>query len=289
MMKSEGFQSPNHTQVPNDFFDMIADMDESELKTTLIMIRQTFGFHREGFRMGIGKLAKKTGMSDNSVKAGAKAAEERGTFKRLNPDAKTEAEWGLVVDGSTIDPPESGSTIDPVGGQPLTHSGSTIDPQSPLQRKNKETKKVALSSKELAQANAQVDAMIEAGRKMKYTNREMIPEVYLPFCDVFVEETGLKPTKRVINDWIASFSDYLSEAISPEHLRQACKQANFTVTRPGSLTGLAAAIAAKPASARQPVIVRATEEDQKVTPAPSWVREKAEQRRAMLAAQQAER
>ncbi|HEY6018615.1 MAG TPA: hypothetical protein VIY48_01620 [Candidatus Paceibacterota bacterium] len=149
----------------------------------------------------------------------------------------------------------------------------------------KDSKKGALTPEELAQANAKVDAMIEAGRKAKYVNRELIPEIYLPLCDVFVELTGLKPTKRVINDWIASFSDWLSEGIQPNHVRQAHAKANFTVTRPGSLTGVAAAEAARPASAKAPVIVRATEEDQKVTPPPEWFTQQAEQRRARMAAQ----
>lgn len=44
-----GFASPNYTQTPNDFFDdLMKGIDDlSELKVTLVALRQTFGYHRE--------------------------------------------------------------------------------------------------------------------------------------------------------------------------------------------------------------------------------------------------
>lgn len=144
MKTTNGFPTPNYTQTPNDFFDMIADMEESELRVTLVMIRQTFGFHRDGFKMGIGKLAKAAGLSENGAKAGAKAAEARGTFRRVNPDAITEAEWELVVEGSTVE----GSTSDPLGGQPVTPRGSTSDPQVGTKERERKGKKGDLTVSE---------------------------------------------------------------------------------------------------------------------------------------------
>lgn len=93
-----GFASPNYTQTPNDFFKMLPDMSEVELRVTLVMIRQTFGFHRDGFKMGVGKMATAAGLSRQGVLNGAAEAEKRGTFRRSNPDAQGEAEWELVVD-----------------------------------------------------------------------------------------------------------------------------------------------------------------------------------------------
>src|SRR5512138_3042217 len=128
MLKTNGFASPNHTQTPNDFFDLIRDMEDSELRVTLVMIRNTFGFHRPGFTMSIAELAKAAGLSENGAKAGAKAAEERGTFYRVNPDSLKTAEWALVVDGSPVDPPAvDGSASDPLMGQPLTPNGSASE------------------------------------------------------------------------------------------------------------------------------------------------------------------
>lgn len=107
------FQSPNYTQTPNDFFDMLPSMEETEVKVTLVMIRQTFGFHREGFKMGLNKLADAAGLSRNGAKLGAERAENRGTFKRTNPDSQGEAEWSLVVAPPTADHPGSQRLITP--------------------------------------------------------------------------------------------------------------------------------------------------------------------------------
>lgn len=122
---SSAFPEPNYTQVPNDFFDMLPDMESSEARVTIVMIRNTFGFHRNEFKLSIDKLAAAAGISHNSAKSGAELAEKRGTFKRSNPYGQGEAEWELVVGDQQLTP----STIDPLppqplvgGDQPLTHS-----------------------------------------------------------------------------------------------------------------------------------------------------------------------
>lgn len=114
-----GFESPNYTQTPNDFFTMLPDMTDAEIRVTLVMIRLTFGFHRESFKMGVSKLALAAGLSRQGALNGANAAEDRGTFKRTNPDAQTEAEWELVI---PLNPVEGGinpveETPQPVRGQ----------------------------------------------------------------------------------------------------------------------------------------------------------------------------
>lgn len=101
------FQSPNYTQAPNDFFVMLPEMGDAELRVTLVMIRQTFGFHRDGFKMGMKKLAKAAGLSDQGARNGAEEAEKRGTFKRSNPTEQGEAEWELSVD--PLNPLEGGA------------------------------------------------------------------------------------------------------------------------------------------------------------------------------------
>lgn len=121
-----GFQSPNYTQTPNDFFEMIPNMSDAEIRVTLIMIRQTFGFHRDGFKMGINKLANAAGLSRNGAKDGAEAAEKRGTFRRINPEAQTEAEWELSVTPSTSDLQPS---------QPVTTPPSASDSQVRVKEK----------------------------------------------------------------------------------------------------------------------------------------------------------
>ncbi len=136
---TSAFPEPNYTQTPNDFFEMLPDMEASEIIVTLIMIRNTFGYHRDSFKMGIGKLEIATGLSRNAVKAGAEAAEKRGTFRRVNPDEQGEAEWALVV-GHSVTPVNER----PQGGHSVTGKGSTSDPQVGIKEK-KESIKETLS------------------------------------------------------------------------------------------------------------------------------------------------
>ena len=132
---TRAFPEPNYTQTPNDFFEMLPSMEHSEIAVTLVMTRNTFGFHRTSFKMGLGKLADAAGISRNSAKTGAESAEARGTFRRVNPDAQTEAEWELIV-GQPLTP-----FNDCIGdGQPLHTPLSTIDSQSPIKESIKEKK-----------------------------------------------------------------------------------------------------------------------------------------------------
>jgi hypothetical protein len=134
---TSAFPEPNYTQTPNNFFDMLPDMENSEVKVTLVMIRNTFGFHRSTFKMGINKLAEATGLSRNAVKDGAEAAENRGTFRRTNPEEQTEAEWELVV-GQPV------TTLNqcPSDGQPVTNLWSTSDQQVGVKESIKENKEI---------------------------------------------------------------------------------------------------------------------------------------------------
>lgn len=124
MKTTAAFPEPQHTQTPNNFFDMIPDMTEAELRVTLVMIRNTFGWHRNDFKMGVSKLAKAAGLSRQGALDGAAAAEDRGTFRRTNAEAITEAEWELVVALQPVDPSnELTPTLQPVEGNPLVSGG----------------------------------------------------------------------------------------------------------------------------------------------------------------------
>lgn len=131
LKKTNGFEKPNHTQTPNSFFDEIMkEIDTmAELKFTLAIIRQTIGWHRKRVRFGIGKIEHLTGMARNSVLAGAEAAEERGTVRRIQTDG--EAEWELIID----EPPSNfeganfagGSDVDGGALQSLTKTPSKFE------------------------------------------------------------------------------------------------------------------------------------------------------------------
>jgi hypothetical protein len=149
-----------------------------------------------------------------------------------------------------------------------------------------------LSEKDIQQVNAKVDAMIANSKKVKYQNRDKIPEPYLPFADLYNELTKQEPTKRVIFDWLGAFEDWKQEGLQPEHIRAAWAYANrpeggFPVGRPGSLTNTAVAMkskaltqaAAKPAIDASAVVATMDMIDEKYSnkeyvPPPAWVAEK---------------
>lgn len=125
-MTTAAFPEPQHTQTPNNFFDMIPDMSEAELRVTLVMIRNTFGWHRSEFKLGVQKLADAAGLSRQGALDGAEAAEKRGTFRRSNPDEIKEAEWELVVTLQSVDPSSQLTpTLQPVEGKPLASGGQS--------------------------------------------------------------------------------------------------------------------------------------------------------------------
>ena len=104
-----------------------------------------------------------------------------------------------------------------------------------------------LSELDKAQANAKVDAILKPPPANHYQNRDKIPDPYLAYADTYHEVTGQEPTKRVLHEWLMTFSEWQSEGIQPEHIRAAYKAAEtkFAVLRPGSLTNTAAALKAK--------------------------------------------
>ena len=117
--------------------------------------------------------------------------------------------------------------------------------------------KSGLTDKDYQQANAKVDAMIAQARKVTYQNRDKIPEQYLDYSDVYNEVTGQEPTKRVIQDWMMTFHEWIGEGLQSEHIRNAYEQSQspkggFLVNRPGSLTNTAVALKSKPKQAELP-------------------------------------
>jgi len=95
-----GFQAPNYTQVPNDFFIMARDMDKAELKVVLYIIRETFGYHRETCEVSIRELAIGAGLTARNAYNGAEKAIERGLVeKTVSSTHKTT--WRAVVGEDT--------------------------------------------------------------------------------------------------------------------------------------------------------------------------------------------
>jgi len=95
------FESPNHTQIPNDLFDvLLPKMGYAELKVTLAILRKTLGWQKRSDKISLTQLEDLTGLSRPAIIEGASQAEERGTISRVEGYI---TEWVVNL----VDHPES--------------------------------------------------------------------------------------------------------------------------------------------------------------------------------------
>lgn len=97
-----GFQAPNYTQVPNDYFDLIMEMTEAEIKILSVLIRSTFGYHRDEIQVSVRELATATKMSTSSVWIGAEKLEDRGLIERSVSKSNTVTNWRVVISDTKL-------------------------------------------------------------------------------------------------------------------------------------------------------------------------------------------
>lgn len=93
--------APNYTQSPNVLFDEIFKaLKEGELRIVLVLIRQTFGWHKEWDRISIGKIAEKSGLDKRSVTRSLKSLIEKGIVeqKRFGKNGKETLYFRLVME-----------------------------------------------------------------------------------------------------------------------------------------------------------------------------------------------
>ncbi|MCA0354690.1 MAG: replication protein [Chloroflexi bacterium] len=73
---------PNYTQTPNEILDLLCEMSEAEMRVTLAICRETFGWHRPTAKLSISDLELLTGLSRQGVLNGLAAGADRGTIQR---------------------------------------------------------------------------------------------------------------------------------------------------------------------------------------------------------------
>ena len=95
-----GYDKPKFTQIPNLLLDeQMAVMGDAELRVTLAIARQTFGWHKESDLISLSQLIKMTGLSRQGVINGVSEGLERGTIKRY-PEGQSFT-YQLVIDEPT--------------------------------------------------------------------------------------------------------------------------------------------------------------------------------------------
>jgi len=105
-----GFSSPNHTETPNDLFDVhLKDMGEAELKVVMAIVRLTRGFHKDTVKASISKLTNITGLSKQGVIDGAKEAEKHGFIIKIGGEKGEKNQWQLNYSDEVVNQVDNGS------------------------------------------------------------------------------------------------------------------------------------------------------------------------------------
>lgn len=91
------FSPPNYTQTPNELFALQKLMKEAELRVTLVIVRETFGWNLGGHAaaLSLQNLMTETGMSKQGVLNGVEAGRQRGTIRTVK--VGKEVYYGLSV------------------------------------------------------------------------------------------------------------------------------------------------------------------------------------------------
>jgi phage replication O-like protein O len=113
--------APNYTQTPNDLFDhWLPLLSGCELKVLMVIIRQTFGWHRIRDKISITQLVEKTGSTATNILNSIKSLIEKGAIKKevVGPIGKQETYYELVIieDSNNSYPSYNGSPPPPKKG-----------------------------------------------------------------------------------------------------------------------------------------------------------------------------
>lgn len=136
-------KAPTYTQTPNEIFTLLPVMKDTELRVTLIIIRDTFGWQQGGSAVALSltDLMERTGLSKQGVFNGLKAGRERGTIYQVKAAGTGKAAYGLVVndvDRSTeltgqVNRPAAVNSVDRSGQHSRPVVVNSVDRQTPAQ------------------------------------------------------------------------------------------------------------------------------------------------------------
>ena len=133
------YPAPNYTQLPNILLDNQHKMSDLELRVTLAIARETFGWHRKRHKLSLSKLQEMTGMSRPSVISGIDEGIARGTIARTQDGQGFTYE--LIVDGELVNgvdqlEPTSKPRLPATSKQNLPALVNGVDQFSPVLKKD---------------------------------------------------------------------------------------------------------------------------------------------------------
>lgn len=139
---------PNYTQSPNVYFDTwLKEINSlAELKVVNVIIRHTFGWHKENAEIGTSELMDLTGLSRVSVVDGVKRALEHGYILRKTDGLRGLGTFTIAVEmtGKESIPVENATGkegIPVTGKDPIPLTGKESIPAYKDKEKEKESRK----------------------------------------------------------------------------------------------------------------------------------------------------
>lgn len=130
--ENRGLTPPQHTQVPNEVLDQMADLTECELRVILFAIRKIIGWHKTRDEISLTSFQQGTGLSRQGVVDGVDALIKRGWLKLSDKKGKRGANYYELrfKEGSTEKTSQHSRLVNIVDQS--TQLTSTIQPSRPL-------------------------------------------------------------------------------------------------------------------------------------------------------------
>ena len=206
-------------------------------------------------------IAEKTGYCQRFVQALTRRLEKAGYLVPDGHGPHGTNRYRIPITGDAISTPVQNEAagdaeLAPGGCKKITQEVQAAAPEPSINT-------FAFSSKEIEEITQrekqrEIAKLKRADSPNAWRGRENIPEPIRDLLDVFVQITGQRPSKAQFMDWLNTGQEWLELGIKAEDLRTAYARANppdgrgFLVTRPGSLTSTAGAIAGERRKAPNP-------------------------------------
>ena len=116
------FDAPNYTQVPNSFIELcMREISPAELKTMMVVLRYTTGFHRRRAAIALSTYVKLTGLTKQGVVNSLKSLSIKGWIDIFPGNRTKKSEYEILIknDTSQLSRPDDSRVVNSVdqGGQ----------------------------------------------------------------------------------------------------------------------------------------------------------------------------
>jgi hypothetical protein len=257
---------PAFIKISTAFKAELASIDGNALKVW-VYIALSINRNTEEAHPGIRTIATACNLAQNTVTAAVRSLEALGLLTVLRGDRQyniyavpayvsANSKTASIIEA----PEEPSASVDDASASTEAVSASKLLRHNQINQSNQKVHAptaAPLSQAGFDAANRTVDSVLHAdavAREMQtkgkgWPGRESVPEQLRDLLDVYVQLTGQRPLKGQLSDWLATAQDWHDLEIRTSDLKTAYAQAKppdgrgFAVTRPGSLTSTAGAIA----------------------------------------------